>query len=163
MKKLISLMIVAAVMTAATSVSAADWSFFGSFKKTDAKSPYGRFVTLQEEVVPPAPAEEGSKPPVAKASPTAGLFHCVRYEDLRNIHPCAVTKIVSIKDPCWKPDPCSCECQVAPCVLVKICVPPCGCPKVRVTRNGSKVKYDYGKYEVEISSRNGVVKVDYDD
>ena len=41
-------------------------------------------------------------------------------------------------------------------MLVKICVPPCGCPKVRVTRNGSKVKYDYGKYEVEISSRTEV-------
>lgn len=166
-------MIVAAVMTAATSVSAADWSFFGSYKKTTkkttVKSPYGRFVSLQGEAIPPAPAEEGSAPapaaaaPAAQAYPSARLYHCVRYEDLRNIHPCAVTKIVSIKDPCWKPDPCSCECQVAPCVLVKICVPPCGCPKVRVTRNGGKVKYDYGKYEVEITSKNGVVKVDYDD
>ena len=163
MKKIMNLMIVAAVMTAATSVSAADWSFFGSFKKADANSPYGKFVSLQGEAVPPAPAEEGSKHSAAHGHKTAGLFHCVRYEDLRNIHPCAVTKIVSIKDPCWKPDPCSCECQVAPCVLVKICVPPCGCPKVRVTRNGSKVKFDYGKYEVEISSKNGIVKVDYDD
>jgi len=163
-------MIVAAVVSAATSVSAADRSFFGSFKisvsKVKSPSPYGRFVTLQGEVVPPAPAEEGyiaPADPAVKAHPTAGLFHSVRYEDLRNIHPCAVTKIVSIKDPCWKPDPCSCECQVAPCVLVKICVPPCGCPKVRVTRNGSKVKYDYGKYEIEIYSKNGYVKVDYDD
>ncbi len=163
MKKIMNLMIVAAVATVATSASAADWSFFGSFKKTEKNSPYGRFVTLQSEAIPPAPAEEGSKAPAAKAYPTTGLFHCVRYEDLHNIHPCAVTKIVSIKDPCWKPDPCSCECQVAPCVLVKICVPPGGCPKVRVTRNGSKVKYDYGKYEVEITSRNGEVKVDYDD
>ncbi len=163
MKKLMNLMIVTLVVTAATSVSAADWSFFRSSKKTDANSPYGRFVTLQNEAVPPAPPEEGSNAPAPKAYPTARLFHCVRYEDLRNIHPCAVTKIVSIKDPCWKPDPCSCKCQVAPCVLVKICVPPCGCPKVRVTRHGSKVKFDYGKYEVEITSRNGVVKVDYDD
>ena len=163
MKKMMNLMVVAAVMTAATSVSAADWSFFGSFKKADTNSPYGKFVSLQGEAIPPAPAEEGSKASAPKGHKTAELFHCVRYEDLRNIHPCAVTKIVSIKDPCWKPDPCSYECQVAPCVLVKICVPPCGCPKVRVTRNGSKVKFDYGKYEVEISSRNGVVKVDYDD
>jgi hypothetical protein len=163
MKKIMSLMIVAAVVTTATSVSAAELSFFGSFKKIDANSPYGRFVSLQGEAIPPAPAVEGSKAPAAKGHPTAELFHCVRYEDLCNVHPCAVTKIVSIKDPCWKPDPCSCKCQVAPCVLVKICVPPCGCPKVRVTRNGSKVKYDYGKYEVEISSRRGVVKVDYDD
>lgn len=105
-----------------------------------------------EGKVPPAPAAKGAR-----------LFQCVKIEDRDNIHPCAVVKIVSIVDPCWKPDPCACKCQKAPCVLVKICVPPCGCPKVKVSRKGRKVEYDYGDYEVEITSKNGVIKVNYDD
>jgi hypothetical protein len=46
---------------------------------------------------------------------------------------------------------------------VKICVPPCGCAKVKVSREGRRVKYDYGKYSVEVTSKNGKVYVDYDD
>ncbi|MAT16812.1 MAG: hypothetical protein CMJ46_16255 [Planctomyces sp.] len=100
------------------------------------------------------------------------LYHCVEVEDRHNIHPCAVTKIVSVLDPC--PPACgscggcdSCNscgtCCPRGCVFVQICVPPCGCPEVKVSRHGSKVKYDYGEYEVEITSDDGVVKVDYDD
>ncbi|MEZ6045159.1 MAG: hypothetical protein R3C11_06170 [Planctomycetaceae bacterium] len=32
------------------------------------------------------------------------LYHCAKVEDRHNIHPCAVTKIVSVLDPC--PQPC---------------------------------------------------------
>lgn len=71
--------------------------------------------------------------------------------------------IVSIVDPCWKPSKCGC-CRPAPrCVQVKICVPPCGCPCVKVSKDGRRVKYDYGKYSVELKSKNGKVTVDYDD
>ena len=48
------------------------------------------------------------------------------------------------------------------CVYVEICVPP-GCPEIKVSRGGRKVKYDYGDYKVEIESKDGVVFVDYDD
>ncbi len=91
------------------------------------------------------------------------LFKCVEVEDRHNIHPCAVTKIISILDPCACDNRCSC-CGPK-CVLVKICVPPCGCPKIKVTRHGRKVKYDYGKYTIEIKSskRKGIIEVDYDD
>ncbi|QDU80918.1 hypothetical protein Pla110_26540 [Polystyrenella longa] len=103
------------------------------------------------------------------------LYHRVEVEDRHNIHPCAVTKIVSVLDPC--PPTCcatncgSCDscnnscgsCCPQGCVFVQICVPPYGCPEVKISRHGSKVKYDYGSYEVELTSRNGVVEVDYDD
>jgi len=88
------------------------------------------------------------------------LYHRVKYEDKHNIHPCAVTKIVRVMDPCYDPRAC-CEPR---CVYVQICVPPCGCPpKIKVSRRGRKVKYDYGEYEVELVSKKGTVYVDYDD
>ena len=50
---------------------------------------------------------------------------------------------------------------------VKICVPPecpCSCPpKVTCRRGGKYVRYDYGKYAVEIRVKKGFVVVDYDD
>lgn len=88
-----------------------------------------------------------------------GLFPCVEYDDLDNVHPCAIKKIVQVIDPCYDRDSCCPPTYVS----VMICVPPCGCEKVKISRGGRKVKYDYGKYEVEIKSKNGVVKVDYDD
>jgi hypothetical protein len=43
-------------------------------------------------------------------------------------------------------------------------VPPCSTcpPRIVCRKNGEYVKYDFGKYRVEIRSKNGVVKVDYD-
>jgi len=96
-----------------------------------------------------APMEEG----------TIQLFPCVRYEDLHNIHPCAVKKVVAVTDPCHDRKSCCPPKQV----YVEICVPPCGCVKVRKSCRGHKVKYDYGKYTVEITSKRGKVHVDYDD
>ena len=109
----------------------------------------------------PVPEAEGHALP--SAEPIA-LYHRVKYEDLDNIHPCAVKMIVQVKDPCPPPrDPCSC-CKPAPrYVFVEICVPPCDYKKIEISRHGSKVEYDYGKYEVEITSKRGVVYVNYDD
>lgn len=117
------------------------------------------------------PIVQGSVTPVAEGviepipAGTVSLYHCVRVKDPHHIHPCAVPTIVQIADPC--PPACgSCNscCQCAPaCVNVQICVPPCGCPKIKTRDGGRYVKYDYGKYRVEIRSRKGVVTVDYDD
>lgn len=104
----------------------------------------------------PAPIPEGA---IVHAATPVSLYHNVRYKDLRNIHPCAVEKIVAVPDPC--PNPCN---ACAPsCVYVRICVPPCDCYETKCSKHGNKIKYDFGKYEVEITSGRGVVTVDYDD
>jgi len=110
--------------------------------------------------VPPAPIPETGTAVVLPAEAPVTLFECVKYKDQRNIAPCAVPMIVSVPDPCASP----CDCACGPrCVYVKICVPPCGCAEVKYKRHGEKLVYDFGKYEVEITSRKGVVVVDYDD
>lgn len=107
---------------------------------------------------PPAPMAEHGPVVTGEAIP---LFACVKIEDPDHIHPCAVPKIVMVPDPCACHHPCNC---CAPkCVAIQICVPPCGCVEHTCKRDGYKQKYDYGKYEVEISVRDGYVKVDYDD
>ena len=126
------------------------------------RRPISRTAFLQPATeLPPMPEGNGEAMP---AKPPVKLYHHVKYEDLHNIHPCAVKMIVQVMDPCPPPrDPCSC-CKPAPrYVYVQICVPPCGCKKIETSRHGSKVEYDYGKYEIEITSKRGVVYVDYDD
>lgn len=115
-----------------------------------------------------APVGQTALEPMAVAPPAAAhgeLFKCVRYKDTDKIPCCAVPMIVQIKDPCACHDPCNC-CAPVKCVSVKICVPkscPCDCPpKVTCSKDGSKVKYDFGKFEVELTSRKGEVVVDYD-
>lgn len=104
---------------------------------------------------------------------SAELFHCVKVEDPDHAAPCGEKKIVEIVDPCWKPDPCN-PCCKPPCVKVCICVPKATCcdpcnacckdhgPKITRSKCGHYVKYDYGKYRIELTSKNGVVRVDYD-
>jgi hypothetical protein len=123
---------------------------------------------VPDSVSTPAPISTAQAPTVGAAPiPAEGvvipLFSCVKYKDKRKIAPCAVPMIVMVKDPCFKCDPCN-PCAVAPCVAVEICVPPCSTcpPKVCCKRGGEYVSYDFGKYRVEIRSRKGVVKVDYD-
>ena len=77
----------------------------------------------------------------------------VNYFFERNIAPCAVKKLVSVPDPC---NPCK-------CVLVAICVPPCACEEVTVHPRKDRVTFDYGKYQVRITSRNGHLNVAYID
>lgn len=182
MKRLLSLAIAITVVGAASVAQAAGPSIFrlASNQKIAPGAP--GFMIAQGTVPtaifapPPAPAADGAVPtpepaggPVASAAPVAsygGGCCCpnVRYSDLKNIAPCAVPKMIWIVDPCWKPAKCGC-CRPAkpPCIQVKICVPPCGCPCIKVSKDGRKIKYDYGKYEVEITSKNGRVRVDYDD
>ncbi len=117
-------------------------------------------------IAPPGATVQGpavGTAPVPMQSMAIPLYSCVKYKDERKIAPCAVPMIVMVKDPCAKCDPCN-PCAPAACVAVQICVPPCSTcpPKVCCKRGGEYVSYDFGKYRVEIRSRNGVVKVDYD-
>ena len=90
------------------------------------------------------------------ATPALRLYDHVRVKQTRNIAPCAVPKLVAIKDPCF---PCS-----GNCVYVEVCVPPCGCEEVKCSRCGDKLRLDYGKYSVDIcTTRRGLVVVDYND
>ena len=111
---------------------------------------------VQAAQMPPAPIPEGT---VITGAAPASLYCNVRYKDLRNIHPCAVEKIVAVPNPC--PDPCNACGQ--DCVFIKICVPPCDCYETKCKRSGRKITYDFGSYEVEITSSRGVITVDYDD
>lgn len=89
------------------------------------------------------------------------LFHCVKYKDLDEMSPCAVPKIISVKDPCACDDPCNC-CGPK-CVYIQICVPPCGCEDVTCKRDGDRIRYDYGEYAVDVRVKNGYIEVDYQD
>jgi hypothetical protein len=157
MKKLTYSLILAVGLVSASAVSAFD----------------GPLLSYDQPLTPtPDPVSVAAQPPVG-AIPVPGdapvvtqtvaipLYHCVKYRDERKIAPCAVPMIVMVKDPCAKRcDPC----EPPKCVAVQICVPPCSTcpPKVVCRRGGEYVKYDFGKYRVEIRSRNGVVRVDYD-
>ena len=59
---------------------------------------------------------------------------------------------------------CGCCAPAVPeCVYVAICVPKSCCgPKVTCRDGGRYVKYDYGKYRVEIRVKGEKVVVDYD-
>jgi len=185
MKSLMSLLTVGCLLAVGAAATAADKPFAG-FKSRGASGPQieaslGPAQTSadyayqnapppapasEELIVPPQPMPEGvssttTMEPVPMAANSAPLFECVKYRHLHEVHPCAVEMIVSIKDPCACDDPCSC-CEPK-CVNVRVCAPPCGCPEIKCNKDGSRVKYDYGKYAFEVVSRRGTVTVTYDD
>ena len=119
-------------------------------------------AAVSEAKQPPAPTPEPMHAHAAVAD-AGGLYHCVKYKDLDNVACCAKPMIVEIADPCWKPDPCN-PCCKAPCVRVQICVPDQCCPpKVKCSKDGKHVSYDFGKYSVDVRSKKGYVEVNYDD
>ncbi|REJ85827.1 MAG: hypothetical protein DWQ34_28280 [Planctomycetota bacterium] len=104
---------------------------------------------------PPVPVPDAPESSTHEVGPAPiALYPCVKVEDADNIHPCAVPIIVSVADPC---NPC-CGCR-----HVQICVPPDCCPKIKTNKDGTKVEYDYGEYEVDIKAKRDVVIVNYDD
>ncbi len=110
----------------------------------------------------PVPMTTPAPGPPVETYQTIALYPYVKYEDLDNVHPFAVKKIVAVKDP--RAPKGLCGTCAPPSVFVMICVPPRGRFDFDVKRKDySKVEYDYGKYEVEITSKNGIVYVDYDD
>ncbi len=102
---------------------------------------------------PSGPVEYG----YTLAPPTAVAYQNVKYRGTRNIAPCAVPTLVQVPDPCNKNACCK------SCVNVEICVPPCDPRKVKVTHDGNKVRYDYGKYAVSVRSIGNHVVVHYED
>lgn len=106
----------------------------------------------------PAPATR-TLVPQPEYSPAAPLelYPDVRYRGLRNVAPCAVPTIIQVPNPCIK-DRC-----LRNCVNVQVCVPPCDPAQVRVTRDGSRVRYDYGKYAVLVRTVGDRIVVSYDD
>jgi len=124
---------------------------------------YGQIMPLPDPgYVPATPQMYGQPLPVTTAiHPAAPVCTKVKYVDLDEMHPCATTKLIRVMNPCY--DPCDrCGCQPE-CVTIKICVPPCGCERIKVRSKGKRVCYDYGKYEVDVRVKNGYIEVDYQD
>lgn len=125
-------------------------------------TPYDSGIPMPDPTLQGQPLPPGYSYPTIDQVPHAvggvvPLYTNVKYRAVRNIHPCAIPMVVQVPDPC---DPC-CEA----CVNVKICVPPCDCPRIRCRRNGDRLIYDFGKYKVTITSAQarGIVLVDYHD
>ncbi|MBX3444345.1 MAG: hypothetical protein KF774_18225 [Planctomyces sp.] len=102
---------------------------------------------------PALPIEVVEPAPLAYSPVYAGpaLYTNVKVRGERKTHPCAVPVVVSAPDPC---NPCCTVC-------VEVCVPPCAVADVRCRRNGQKVIYDFGKYEVSLTARKDFVLVSY--
>lgn len=176
MKKTMALLLAGGfLISGAATASAAGFPFLSSGTTDRDKPAEGPSVSgpVALERAVPAPPAEGTEGGQAEPKPVpmadgaeldgaAGLYPWVEYEDLDNVHPCGVPKIVAVRDPRICQDPCDC-CKPA-CVFVKICVPPDCCPpKVSEAWHGRQIKYDYGDYRVEIKyKKNCILKVDYD-
>ncbi len=91
------------------------------------------------------------------------LYPHVIYRDLRRVHPCAVPYLIDVPLPQPRRSRgCCIECGPT-CVTIKVCVPPCKIPCVKVRRHGRKLIYDFGKYEVNVMVRpSGRIIVNYD-
>jgi hypothetical protein len=92
-------------------------------------------------------------------APAPVLFPKVKYIDRRHIAPCAVPMIVAVRDPSDRHNRC---CGPPQSVLVQILVPPNGMPRITGRPDGTKVRYDYGQFAVNLTSRHGFVVVNYD-
>lgn len=161
MKKLMAF---ALLIGATTIASAREPIFAPAFSQQHAvqysPTPAGELALAEEDLHPvPAGSEVGTI--VCDACDANGieLYECVKVVQARKIHPCAVSKIVKVPNPCY--DPC-CPCNANPCVYVEICVPPCGCEEVRCSKGGDRVKFDYGKYAVKVTNRRGTLFINYD-
>jgi len=102
---------------------------------------------------------EGEVAPHPEPGAEVELFCHVKYKDLDEMAPCASPKIIAVKDPCACDDCCCCT---PACVYIKICVP-CGCEVVTCSKNGDRIRYDYGKYAVDVRVKKGYIEVDYQD
>lgn len=158
MKKLLGLIVAGMVLASSTTAMADGPSLFGQ-----------KVYFTQDTPAPKGEAPKAMPDPVSTATAIT-LFHCVKYKDLDEMAPCAETKIIKVLDPCPRPkccDPCNCCPQPPRCVYIKICVPKsccCSCgPRVKCNKSGTRVTYDYGKYEVDIRVKKGYIEVDYQD
>ena len=84
----------------------------------------------------------------------------VRIEDPENIAPGAVPVVVAVRDPCLPPWVEGCTDSV---VYVEVCVPQCPLQKLTISPCRTRIKLDFGRYAVDVKSRDGRIVVDYDD
>lgn len=108
------------------------------------------------ETPAPAPSTVVSETYVPVAQP-AELFSDVRYHGRCNIAPCAVPTIIQVADPCSRHSCCKTY------VNVEVCAPPCPPSCVKVTRDGHKVRYDFGEYAVVARTVGNHIVVRYID
>jgi len=85
------------------------------------------------------------------------LATCVRVEDAFNIAPNAVPVVVAVRDP----QSCRQGCREQ-LVYIQVYVPPCPPRCVHISPCRTRVTMDYGRYQVDIKSGNGLIIVDYD-
>ncbi len=85
------------------------------------------------------------------------LATCVQVQDECNIAPSAVPVVIAVRDP----NMCVHE-TVERLVYVQIFVPQCPLRDLQVSPCRTRVSLDYGRYEVDIKSGNGVIVIDYD-
>lgn len=82
-------------------------------------------------------------------------------KDACEIAPNAIPIVVAVRDPhLGRFGSRGCVERLA---YVEVLVPPCPLLKCRVSPCRTKVRLDYGRYEVDIVSRNGCIEIDYDD
>ena len=85
------------------------------------------------------------------------LATCIKVEDECNIAPNAVPMIIAVRDP----NMCVHEIYER-LVYVQIFVPACQLRDLRVSPCRTRISLDYGPYEVDIKSANGMIVIDYD-
>ena len=112
--------------------------------------------------VAPAPGNFGHVPhqPGDIVACPVHLETCVKIKDIDEIAPGAIPVIVAVRDPhLAKFGSSRCVEQL---VYVEVLVPPCPLQRLKVSPCKTKIRLDYGRYEVDITSRNGVIEIDYD-
>ena len=85
------------------------------------------------------------------------LATCVKVEDECNVAPNAVPIVVAVRDPqsCHR----GCQERIS---FVQIFVPPCPPREIRVSPCRTRLTMDFGQYEVDIKSGDGLIVIDYD-
>ena len=89
------------------------------------------------------------------------LETCVCIKDADEIAPTAIPVAVAVRDPhlgLFGSRRC-----VEALVYVEVLVPPCSLQRLRVSPWRTKIRLDYGHHAIDIISRNGVARIDYDD
>ncbi len=129
------------------------------------RTPPQRTVVLPPSVlqIPPVPGSFGHLP-----HQIGEIVNChvvlephVVIRDACDVAPHAVPVIVAVRDPHLSRFG-SRGC-VERLVYVEVLVPACPVQRVRVSPCQTKIRMDFGQYEVDITSRNGFVEIDYDD
>jgi hypothetical protein len=129
------------------------------------KTPAQETVPAQETTTTSAAAVQkqiSSTLLVVDSAPVCNGPNCVKYKHKGRIAPCAVPTSVGV---CMTETGCDACCQKVTTrtpVSVEICAPPCPSKQeVRKNKDGSRVVYDYGRYEAVVTGKDGVVEVKY--